>query len=60
MELKQAWFDMWTKLSISFNRTFMELKLFLNDNIGISASFNRTFMELKLGTAMVMPFSDLF
>ena len=36
--------------TISFNRTFMELKLnFIDRSLILNISFNRTFMELKYG-----------
>ena len=49
MELKSTKLLVSTQKLISFNRTFMELKLVNNLLIFMSSErFNRTFMELKL------------
>ena len=48
MELKHLSSKQMTMREVSFNRTFMELKLSCDTDFSFaSTSFNRTFMELK-------------
>ena len=61
MELKLARPGIEIDLTLSFNRTFMELKLWSKrENVAVNATFNRTFMELKLETSAAFQQAGVF